>query len=400
MKSKSLKIAIFHLGFIYSGGGEKLVLQEAFELTKRGHKLQIFTSVVDKKKCFPDLIKKHKIKLFIPFLPTLGKNHESMQILVNCALAPFFSFRFRNYDVILACNQPSSWMAFWVNLFFKVPYVSYLAQPTRFLHRRNVDQETGLIFSKKADHSLSAKLMELCKSFIVFADEVSIRNSNYILSNGEYIQKVLEEIYKIKVISVPSGADGVKSTTNKVIDKPFILLTNRHFPQKRFEYGILAFASLLKDFPDLKLVISGAETDYTLELHALIARTSLTDKVIFTGYLDENKIKRLYKDAEVYIYTAPEEDFGMGVVEAMKYGTPVVAWDAAGPSKVIINNVSGLLARPYDVSDFASKIKLLLKDDKLVKKITKEAKKIALNKYSLNVHVDELEIYLKKAIKV
>lgn len=400
MVKKQCNIAIFHLGFIYSGGGEKLVLQEAEELSKRGHKVQIYTSVVDKKKCFPDLIKKHKINLFLPFIPTLGKNHESMQILVNCALAPFFSFRFRNYDVILACNQPSSWMAFWVKLFFKVPYVSYLAQPTRFLHRRKVDKETGLIFSKKADLSLSVKLMDIFKRFIHIADDASIRYSDYVLSNGEYIQNVLEKIYKVKVHSVPSGADGMEFSKKSIIKKTFILITNRHFPQKRFEYGILAFASLLKDFPNLKLVITGSETDYTLELHALTERTSLTEKVIFTGYINEKSIKRLYKDAEVYIYTAPEEDFGMGVIEAMKYGTPVVAWDAAGPSKVIINKVTGLLARPYDVSDFAGKIKLLLTDSKLSRKISNQAKKTAQNKFSLSVHVDELENYLYKAIKV
>ena len=65
---KKLKIAIFHLGFFFSGGGEKLVLQEALGLTKRGHEVSLFAPVVSKKDCFPDLTKNVKINsLFSPF---------------------------------------------------------------------------------------------------------------------------------------------------------------------------------------------------------------------------------------------------------------------------------------------------------------------------------------------
>ena len=67
-----------------------------------------------------------------------------------------------------------------------------------------------------------------------------------------------------------------------------------------------------------------------------------------------------YSNASVYVYTAPEEDFGMGVVEAMACATPVVAWDAAGPSKIIKNGKTGLLAKPYVNTDFVDKIQKVI----------------------------------------
>src|SRR3989344_4389348 len=66
MRKGGLRIAIFHLAFIYSGGGEKLVLQEAEGLKGLGHEVEIFTSVVKRSNCFPDYIKKFQIKTFLP----------------------------------------------------------------------------------------------------------------------------------------------------------------------------------------------------------------------------------------------------------------------------------------------------------------------------------------------
>src|SRR3990172_4270727 len=101
-KVSKFNIAIFHLAFIYSGGGEKLVLQEAEGLKGLGHEVEIFTSVVKRSNCFPDYIKKFQIKTFLPQINYIVENHESTLILLSCILAPFFSVRFRKYYVIFS----------------------------------------------------------------------------------------------------------------------------------------------------------------------------------------------------------------------------------------------------------------------------------------------------------
>jgi glycosyltransferase involved in cell wall biosynthesis len=50
------------------------------------------------------------------------------------------------------------------------------------------------------------------------------------------------------------------------------------------------------------------------------------------------------------------EDFGLGPVEAMACGTPVVVWDdGGGPCETTVTGFSGFRARPYDFEDFAEK---------------------------------------------
>ena len=83
--------------------------------------------------------------------------------------------------------------------------------------------------------------------------------------------------------------------------------------------------------------------------------------MLFLGPITESELQILYEGAAVYVYPAPEEDFGMGVIESMAKGVPVVAWNQAGPT-VTVAPGTGHLAEPLDVEDYASGISTLLDD--------------------------------------
>lgn len=405
-----MKIAIFHLAFIYSGGGEKLVLEQAKGLRRRGHQVTVFTPVLDKEKCFADIIDQFDIKTLVPNLPSAIPQREAFQILSACVLAPALACRFRDFDVILAANQPSPWLAFWVKRFFGVPYVTYLSQPTRFLHLRKIDREVGLAFVKKRAFSPATYLLKIAKPLANWADRASIKGSDLVLADGEYVKGLLERTYGIETVSCPAGAypatnplnyanryRGMLKIGDKIISKPCVLLTNRHVPQKKLEYAITALPAVLKRFPDLLLAITGKETDYTQDLKNLVRELSLEKKVLFLGLVKEKGLAKLYSQAAVYVYTAPEEDFGMGMVEAMAHGTPVVAWNNAGPTGIVVDGETGFLAKPFDVADFAGKIAKLLSDKKLVRRIGEQAWERVKSKFSYDEHIETLEAGLNQA---
>ncbi len=85
--------------------------------------------------------------------------------------------------------------------------------------------------------------------------------------------------------------------------------------------------------------------------------------MLFCGSVSEVRLQRLYDEAAVYVYPAPEEDFGMGVVEAMASGIPVVAWDRAGPTVTVEPGRTGHLAGPGDLEDFAAAVAGYLSDE-------------------------------------
>ena len=407
MKNKKLKIAVFHLAFFYSGGGEKLVLEEIKGLTKRGHEVDCFSSVVEKWICFPDIIGKFKIKTLFPKMPKIIRRQETLEIIITCLLFPLIAWRFGKYDVIFAANQPSPWFAWWVKLFRKTPYVIYLAQPTRILYPRKIDLEKGLWVKKKV--RLFPLLIKVARPFILWVDKVSIVASDTMLVNGKYMAKILEKTYGKKAVICPAGAHlqpkivknkwkgEVRANSHK-ISRPYILISNRHFPQKKFEYALEVMPSILKENPGVSLVITGNHTSYTQQLRVLAKKLGVGKEVIFTGYVTEKDMVTLYKNVAVYVYTSPEEDFGMGVIESMAAGTPVVTWDIAGPSTTIIDGKTGFLVEPYLQDEFTKKILFLLNNKAKNILMGGRAIKHVKNNYTYQKHNDVLNETLIKAV--
>ncbi len=368
------RIAVFHCGFTYSGGGERLVLEEVLGLRRRGYEVECYAPTVDARACYPELMERVGVKTFLPALPRWVPLHDAFNMVAASALVPLYAWRFRSVDVIFGCNQPGVWIAWWAAKILRKPYFIYLNQPNRLIHPRAIDRETG--WQNKRDYYLLNALIQRVRRFYYWADHRSTERAGEMLVNGSYIGDIIREIYHRGAIDCPAGCHvddgfplpidsrfaGTFAVNGLVIRRPFVLLTNRHFPQKRFDLAFRAMAVVRREHPDVQLVVPGPFTPYTAELVRLIRELGLEDTVILTGQIGEATLLRLYEEAAVYVYPAPEEDFGMGVIESMAKGVPVVAWDQAGPTVTIDHPRTGYLAVPLDVADYARGIVRFLDD--------------------------------------
>ncbi len=311
-RTRTLRVAVLHgVGFFYSGGGEKLVIQQVLGLRARGHVVDCYAPIVDAKRSFP-----------VP---------DALAIIAMSVAAPLLARRLREYDVVLAANQPAGWVAWWARRLHGVPYVLYLAQPNRLLYPRAIDRERTVVV--KPDYLFLRAIAPFIRPLVHWADRQSVAGAREALANGRYMTRVLSQLYGRPFRSSPAGAEivignaerfvGELRVNGTTIPKPFILLTNRHYPQKRFEVAIEALTHPKLAARGVRLVITGQETPYTTQLRALVARLGLAKRVRFVGLTSEEDLARLYAAAACYVYPSPHEDYGMGVVEAMAAGTPV-----------------------------------------------------------------------------
>jgi len=174
------------------------------------------------------------------------------------------------------------------------------------------------------------------------------------------------------------------------IKAPFILSTNRHYPQKGMEYVIEIMPTVLKEY-DVNLVLTGDFTNYTPRLMQLAKILGVGHRVVFTNRVSEKSLIELYQNASVYAYTSPCEDFGLGPLEAMACGTPAVVWDYAGPTETVLDGATGYRAKPYQIDDFAEKVTRLLNNANLNRRMAENAVKHISERYSWNNHIDILE---------
>ncbi|TMH56355.1 MAG: glycosyltransferase family 4 protein, partial [Betaproteobacteria bacterium] len=357
---------------------------------------------VDASRCYPDLIGEVRVKTFLPQLPRWFPFREAAQMAATSLLMPLYAWRFRGVDAIVGCNQPSAWIAWWAARLMDVPYVVYLNQPNRLVYPRNVDRQTGWV--SNADYRLLAAIVLRATRFVAWADRRSIQEADQLLVNGNYIGDIIRTTYRRDAIDCPAGCHvaargfplplesrfaGGFTINGYPIRRPYVLLTNRHYPQKRFDLAIRAMLEVRKRHPRVQLVVPGPATSHTASLQALVTELGLDDAVLFLGAISETELLTLYEGAAVYVYPAPEEDFGMGVIESMSKGVPVVAWNQAGPT-VTVGPGTGNLAEPLDVDDYAAGIAKLL-DDRSENQATGQRAFEWARRFDWERHIDILE---------
>jgi glycosyltransferase involved in cell wall biosynthesis len=411
---KKIKVGLFHCGFVYSGGGERIILEEARGLKKRGYQVQVFAPTIDKKACYPKFLKELKVKAFLPEVFEKLPFRDALRMVASCLLAPVFAINFRDVNCFIGANQPGVWIAYCMARVLRKPYLVYLNQPNRLVYPRKIDRKKG--WQTRGDYYLLAKIIKRIKPFIRWADRVSFTSGASMLVNGDYIGQAIKEIYKKPIVLCPGGAypkalaelklnpgsafKGSFKIKGKKIAKPYVLITNRHEPQKKFDYVIKAMKGVREKVPQASLVIPGPFTSHTPKLISLSKRLNLDQKVQFLGQISEGDLQRLYQETAVYCYPAPDEDFGLGPLEAGVWGVPTVAWNYGGPTVTVIHGKTGYLAKPYKVDDYAKGIIFFLSNPKKRAQMGKAAWEHVKDNFSWDQHVDVLEREIKKTLSV
>jgi glycosyltransferase involved in cell wall biosynthesis len=409
---RKLKIALFHCAFVYSGGGERIALEATLGLRKAGHSVDLYSPATDWKNCFPDLLRTAKPKEIIPQFPPGFPLRDGLNMLFASLLAPFVVQKFAHYDVYIGENQPGVWFAYLFAKIFRKPYVIYLNQPNRMIYPRAIDVKTG--WRTNTSFVFLEKAIALARPIVATLDKISIQRANFMAVNGHYIGDIISQIYGKDYITCPAGCDpfphgtlrfekkryysGTLQVNGFRIEKPYIFLSNRHYPQKRFDYAIEALPLVLKKFPTVKLVISGAFTSSTNLWRALAEKLGVSESIIWLGEVSNLDMGKLYEHACVYVYTSPEEDYGMGVVEAEEFGVPVVAWNHAGPTVTVVSAKTGFLVKPYEVKEFARSISWLLEHPNERVAMGKLAHSHVQKHFTWKRHVEILENTLYKSV--
>lgn len=143
----------------------------------------------------------------------------------------------------------------------------------------------------------------------------------------------------------------------------FILHVGTIEPRKNLSRLLDAFNSLLVDWPELKLVLVGKKgwlyDSFFQRLYAL----GLQNCVIFPGFVDDLDLPAFYQLAQVFVFPSLYEGFGLGPLEAMACGTPVVSSNSSSLPEVV--GEAGLLIDPTDTAALASALRRVLADAEL-----------------------------------
>jgi glycosyltransferase involved in cell wall biosynthesis len=138
-----------------------------------------------------------------------------------------------------------------------------------------------------------------------------------------------------------------------------ITVAMMRYGDKLASYQILgkALAGLL-DLPWSLEIVGDGPARLDVE-HALYP---VRERVCWAGAIGAAAVAERLAAADLSVWPAINEAFGMALLEAQASGLPVVAGDGAGIGEIIVPGVTGLLVPPGDASAFSAAVRNLIVD--------------------------------------
>lgn len=164
---------------------------------------------------------------------------------------------------------------------------------------------------------------------------------------------------------------------------------------KKDSYRLLATSVRELEGEDWHLLIVG-DGDERAEIESWF--DPVADKVTFLGKLDERDLRQVYALADLYIWPACGEAYGMAFLEAAREGLPAVAGNIRGVPDVVIDDQTGLLSKGGDGTDFIKKIRILLDDAPYRQRLAQQAREFAQNERSLEKAASLLKVHIEQVL--
>lgn len=235
------------------------------------------------------------------------------------------------------------------------------------IHGKSKDEliEDYKKIAKRADHFISISEFskdELCQELGVKPEDVSV----------------------IHLAVDPDFASKAELKNPLLNPGEYLLTIGGTEPRKNVETVVRAFTQLPEELQKKHpLVIIGGEW------HGIsLDKFKAYPNIICLGYVNEEELPGLYKNAKVFIFASEYEGFGFTILEAMVSGTPVISSNSSSLTEVAMNGA--LLFNPHDTTQLANHINSLLLDpsvpNSLVNMGNKRVKKFSWEASAKKLH--------------
>lgn len=264
----------------------------------------------------------------------------------------------KSYDIIHLQTEP---------VYLGMPFVSLISTPVLFTPHHpfyESDRPIYEYYDGKITMSAISKYQ---------ASKFPMRQNLPVVHNGISIEK-----YRFNAIS-----------------EGYFLYLGRFTEDK----GIKEFIRLAETMPDNKFAVAGAGA---LE-ETVKASADKLENLEFLGYLDREQTEwcRVLSSAKALIMpTVGEESFGMVMIEAMAFGTPIIAYNKCAAQEIIEDNVTGKLVTNLNTDGLKSAIvQLNSLEPEEYRKLRQEARKKVESSFTSKIMADNYEKLYSQILK-
>lgn len=338
------------------GGAEKVVL----ELHAMFPHAPIYTSIYNPEK-LPEFRQADVRTSFIQKLPRAKHHHQWYLPLMPLA---FESFNLSEYDIVISSSHSCA-----KGIITKPDtiHICYCHTPPRYLWDRSHQyiREYGMNTMVK---KMSGRMIHKLRIW----DRTAAERVDHYIANSEHVKKRIRKYYQrdAQVIHPPADIQKFRKHKEK---KPYFLAVGRLTAYKKFDLLVDTF----NECEDSLVIVGDGEQRKELQKRA-------KQNIAFLGYVTDEKLRRLYQEAEALIF--PQlEDFGIVPVEAMACGTPVIAYGEGGAAETVIDGKTGVLFSKQTPARLKKAIETFRKTEFDASKIRQHAEKFSQSAFRENI---------------
>jgi len=202
-----------------------------------------------------------------------------------------------------------------------------------------------------------------------------------------------------KIVIVPNGID--EDISSKMLIKgqfrekynikeneKIILYFGRIHKTKNIDMLVETFPQILSGIKVARLVISGPDDGNLADLKQQVQSLGIADRVIFTGYMEDNEKYQVFLDSDVFV-TPSFTGFPITFLESLLCGTPIIT-TANGDNLDWINDNVGRVVN-FSTDELRDAIIRLLENDNLYKGYVENGQHMIKETFTWNKVVDQLE---------
>ncbi|MCI8486456.1 MAG: glycosyltransferase family 4 protein [Clostridia bacterium] len=213
----------------------------------------------------------------------------------------------------------------------------------------------------------------------------------FIFTVSSYASQKIKEIYNRDSIIIP----------NAVNDESFYSLDVNKNKDDKAEVSIAMIGSEKSEFKRIKIILNAIEglrkEGYSINVNWITPDEPENSKEKFLVNPTQKEIGEALRKSDIYICASKYESFGLPTLEAMKCGLAIITTDTGGNKDFVIDNENALITTGT-VEDIKVKIKILISNNKLRRKLSKNSR-ITSMRYNWKNIIDELEEYYTQIAK-
>jgi alpha-1,3-rhamnosyl/mannosyltransferase len=190
---------------------------------------------------------------------------------------------------------------------------------------------------------------------------LAMAQADTILTISQYSKRSITEWFRVpseRIAVIQLAASPRFSKRNfQPPPLPFALYVGGISPNKNLAMLIRAFARSGARAQGAQLLLvgdylsDGFKGNYA-ELKALVAELELGSQVVFTGFVPDEELCRLYNTCTLFVMPSLDEGFGLPAIEAMACGRPVIV--SSGNSLEEVVGDAGLTVDPNNAEELAA----------------------------------------------